>query len=451
MKTLLWGVVLAAAAATLGWLLHETEGAVIALAPPWRIDVSLDLVLLLSLIALWLAYLAGRLVQRAKDFPERVQAYRERRSDWGAQRGLVVALKALLEGRFARAERAAERVQGYPQIAGLAALLGARAAHRLQEYDRRDQWLERAAVDAELAAARRVMSAELWAEQRENQRVLQAIAPLQQSGARHIHLQRLALAAHLQLGHWGDALRIVRALEKHRGLPAPACAAYKAMAYRGLLQEADRPDLFSQAWSTIPQRDRPAPDLALVAARTFNGFGMGAEAARVIEDGLEAGWNESLLDEYARSALADGRSALARAERWLALQGPSAALLRCLGRICLREQLWGKAREYLEDSWRLAPAPETAMALGELAEAVPGSVSDPASGFVPGAFPGSSPDSSSGSSSGSSPEIAARYYRAAARGFAERLGAGSATGSGSGAGVGTGPGNERLVRREASL
>ena len=409
MKTLLWGVALAVLAAALAWLLHTTEGAVVALAPPWRVDASLDLVLLLTLFALWLAYLAGRLVQRAKDFPERVRVYRERRSDWGAQRGLVVALKALLEGRFARAERAAERVQGYPQIAGLAALLGARAAHRMQEHARRDQWLERAAVDPELATARSVVSAELWAEQRENLRVLQTIEAMQQAGARHIHVLRMAAVAHLQLGHWEDALRIVRALEKHRGLPAPACAAYKAMAYRGLLQDADGADLFSRAWNAVPASDRRAPDLALVAARAFNGFGMGTEAAKAIEDALEAVWNESLLDEYDRCTLADGRASLARAERWLAQHGPSAALLRCLGRICLRERLWGKARAYLEDSRRLAPAPETSLALGELADAV------------------------------ADPQAAAQAYREAARGFADRPPAPATTGA------------DRLSRRETSL
>ncbi|MCX8116260.1 MAG: hypothetical protein N3D71_14530, partial [Burkholderiaceae bacterium] len=46
-----------------------------------------------------------------------------------------------------------------------------------------------------------------------------------------------------------------------------------------------------------------------------------------------------------------------------------AALLRCLGRLCLRDQLWGKARGYLQESQRLRPHPVTALALAQLAEA----------------------------------------------------------------------------------
>ena len=39
-----------------------------------------------------------------------------------------------------------------------------------------------------------------------------------------------------------------------------------------------------------------------------------------------------------------------RAEKWLAREPRDAALLLTLGRLCAREQLWGKAQSYLEAS-----------------------------------------------------------------------------------------------------
>jgi len=45
-------------------------------------------------------------------------------------------------------------------------------------------------------------------------------------------------------------------------------------------------------------------------------------------------------------------------------------LLFALGRLCHASQLWGKARASLEESLRLQPAPETLLALAELAEAM---------------------------------------------------------------------------------
>src|SRR5450631_1034497 len=253
MKTLLWALTLAVVAAAIAIGLQASQGSVVALAPPFRVDISLNFFLLLLVISLWLVYRLGRLIQRLKDFPERVRTYRERRSEMGAQRGLREALRALFEGRFARAERAAERAQAVPAVAALAALIGARAAHRMQEYQRREQWLERAEPDPELTTARLVLSAEMWSEQRDNARALQVIEQLHETGARHIHAMRIALVAHLQSNHWHEAIRIVRALDKHRGLAAPASRAYKVMAYRGLLRDcADDPRALERIWNSVP-------------------------------------------------------------------------------------------------------------------------------------------------------------------------------------------------------
>ncbi|HEU0199466.1 MAG TPA: hypothetical protein VFR86_03435, partial [Burkholderiaceae bacterium] len=53
---------------------------------------------------------------------------------------------------------------------------------------------------------------------------------------------------------------------------------------------------------------------------------------------------------------------------WLQKHPQSAGLLRCLGELCLREHLWGKARVYLEESLRLQVHPATSLALARLAE-----------------------------------------------------------------------------------
>ena len=371
MKTLFWAFGLATLAAAIAVAMQGNGGSIVALVPPWRIDLSLNLFLLAGLGALWLAYQAGRLLQRLSDFPERVRAYRERRSELGALRGLREALKALFEGRFARAERAAQRAQEVPPVAGLAALVGARAAHRMQEYERREQWLERAEQDPDLAMARLVLSAEMWSEQRDSVRALKVIEQLHGAGARHIHAMRIALVAHLQSNHWDDALRIVRALDKHRGLPAPASSAYRVLAYRGLLRD-NAQDLagLERTWNGIPAADRTVPELALDAARMFNRLGRGDSAAQALEQALQRQWHDGLLDEYARCAGVPVPVALGRLEKWLQVHGPSGAALRCMGRICLRGGLWGKAREYLDDSRRLEDAPDTALALAELARAV---------------------------------------------------------------------------------
>jgi HemY protein len=371
MKSLIGLVLLALLAVLSAMLLKESVGTVVFLVPPNRVDMSVGFFILVGLIALWLTFWLGRTLQRLAAFPERVRIYRARRSELGAHRALYDALRALLEGRFVRAERAAQDAQSSPEIAGMAALIGARAAHRLQEYERRDRWLEQAASDKEMATARRVVGAELWAEQREPARALQAIEALQSSGARHLHAMRIALSAHVQAGHWREVMRTVRALEKRKALNADAAARVRRIAIRGLLADAaDDPDGLERTWQQIDASDRAVPEVALDAARRLNLAGRGGTAALALEAVLERKWDERLLDEYARCRQPGSRATIEQAETWLKAHPQSQPLLRCLAVICLREKLWGKARAYLEECQRLGEDAQTSLALAELAEAM---------------------------------------------------------------------------------
>ncbi len=371
MKSLIGLVLLALLAVLSAMLLKESVGTVVFLVPPTRVDLSVGFFLLIVLIVLWLTFWLGRVLQRLAAFPERVRIYRERRTELGAHRALYEALRALLEGRFVRAERSAQDAQAAPPVAGMAALIGARAAHRMQEFDRRDRWLEQAESDPDLATARRVVSAELWAEQREPGRALRAIEALQSSGARHLHAMRIALSAHVQAKHWRDVMRTVRVLEKRRALHAEAAARVRRIAVRGLLADAaDDPVLLERTWEAVDSPDRLVPDIALDAARRLNEAGRGQAAALALEAVLERQWDERLLDEYALCEVTGSRAQIERAESWLKAHPRSQPLLRCLARICLREKLWGKARAYLEESQRLGEDAQTSLALAELAEAM---------------------------------------------------------------------------------
>ncbi|MGE5162293.1 MAG: heme biosynthesis HemY N-terminal domain-containing protein [Betaproteobacteria bacterium] len=399
MRWLTSALLLAVLAAVVALILQINAGNVAFLVHPYRIDVSLNLFIVALVVLLAVVYWTARAIQRVADFPEQVRLYRSRREEVGGQQALIEAVRSLLEGRFARAEKAARAAQSSDATAGVAALIGARAAHRMQEYERRDEWLHRAEGDREMQTARLVTSAEMWTEQRENDSALDAIDRLQGAGARHIHATRIALNANLQSGRWDDALKAVRLLEKRNALHPVLAGKLKHAIYRELmLAQRHDPAALEAAWRRLPQVDREVPEIALEGARLLNAAGRGQLAAEVIEAALgkaPAAWDdmaERLLDEYARAQAFPARGQLERAEAWLAQAPPRgsirSALLRAAGLICLREQLWGKSKGYLEDSLAEAKHPSTFLALARLAETV-----------------------------GDEPE-AARQYREAALGFA---------------------------------
>jgi HemY protein len=381
MRWLSTALLLAVLAAVVALILQINAGNVAFLVHPYRVDVSLNLFIVALVALLAVVYWIARAVQKVADFPERVQLYRTRREEIGGQQALIEAVRSLLEGRFARAERAARAAQSSESTAGVAALIGARAAHRMQEYERRDDWLHRAEDDKAMQTARLVSSAEMWTEQRENDSALDAIERLQGAGARHIHATRIALNANLQSGRWDEALKAVRLLEKRNALHPVLARKLKHAIYREqmLAQRHDAAAL-EAFWRRLPEADRKSPEIALDGARLLNLAGRGHLAAEAIEAALGAspsGWDdmaERLLDEYARAQAFPARNQLERTEAWLA-QAPAggpvrAALLRTAGMVCLREQLWGKSKGYLEESLVEVKHPATFLALARLADAV---------------------------------------------------------------------------------
>ncbi|MEP6607515.1 MAG: heme biosynthesis HemY N-terminal domain-containing protein [Burkholderiaceae bacterium] len=375
-------LLLALLAAVTALFLSANLGNIALFVPPYRIDLSLNLALIALVLLLAAVYWTARVVQKMVDFPQQVRLYRARREEIGGSQALVETVKNFLEGRFARAEKSARAAQSSSSTAGIAALIGARAAHRMQEYTRRDEWLQSAELDRAIETARLVTGAEMLTEQRQNDAALSAIARLQGEGRRHIHAMRIALSANLQAGRWDDALKAVRLLKKRNALHPIAARKLKHAIYRELIvAQSHDPIALEAMWRLVPETERQLPEIALDAARLFNdsGANLGQLAIGTIVAALQKSpgdWDESarrLIDEYARAQVVPARDQLERVEAWLKLapQGSiRAALQRAAGVICLREQLWGKSKTYLLESLGAERVPVTLLALAQLADAI---------------------------------------------------------------------------------
>lgn len=377
MRALFWLLAVCGAAVALALFGRLNEGVVVLVWPPWRMELSLLLAVIALIAAFALLYAAVSLLGHTLALPAKVAAYRERRKREQAQRALAVALQAYYEGRYARAEKEAALAWEAGVSPGVAALVAARAAHQLREFERRERWLERAAEAGEaLNAATLLTQAELALEELDYAGARNALTSLHGAGPRHIAGARMLLRAERGARNWEGVLRLANMLGKRGAISPTLAAEYRVQAEIELLAGAagDR-DALAARWRRIAAEDQAHPRVAAAAARHASRAGDLEFARGILERSLAAEWSPNLVTLYgdlpageAQAREREAQARIERAERWLPAHSNDPQLLATLGRLCAAAGLWGKAARYLEASVSFEDSRSARLELARLAE-----------------------------------------------------------------------------------
>jgi len=354
-------IALALGALVAHWLLGD-QGYVLVDIRGWTLETSVP-GLVLALLAV---YALVRLISWTLRAPRRmgraVGEYRARRG----QRHLDHAFAAIAEGQWGRGERLLGRAaHGPASLAGY--LAAARAAQEQGATERRDEWL-RLAYEADPGAASAVLltQADLQLEQGQLE---EALATLQQlDSTAPAHPRGLALRARVleRLGDWDGLERLLPQLRAAKALDKDAAQALEVRVSQARLAAAQDGTELERTWQGLERSMRRDP--AVLEAYTEAALRLGAadQAEPVLRRALKSTWSAPLVAAYGGLETSDPSSQLAAAEKWLDQRPEDADLLLACGRLSLRNQLWGKARSYLETSLAIRPHPDTWQIYGEL-------------------------------------------------------------------------------------
>lgn len=354
-------------------------GNVVLFYPPYRIDLSLNFFLFLTLIFFVLVYLLVRTIVTTQNMPKKVSEYRQNKREQDSNKALRESLKALFEGRFGRAEKAASKAVDFPENSGLAALIGARAAHHMGQFDRRDAWYSAIAFDSPYKTAALVTMTELLVDQHKADEALEAVQELNAKGTRHIQVLRWALKANQQAKNWHEVLKLVRTLDKHRALHPSLSNRLRELAYEDLLKgRAHDVESLRRVWYEIPVNDRKNRYVAYIAANAFNEQGLCDDARTIIEKALLEEWDDRLMRAYRIAGASEGSAGLLsqieHCEQWSVVRPADPELALTLGALCLKQKLWGKAQRHMERALSDAKEPRTVreanLTLAQLHEAL---------------------------------------------------------------------------------
>lgn len=371
MRGLFWIIALCGMAVAVALGARTNDGYVLLVFTPWRAEVSLNFFILILLALFFALYAATRALAITFGLPKRVREYQAQRQRENA--GLVFqdAVRFLFEGRFGQALKKATEAHRAGTAPGLSALIAARAAQRMREPGKQQYWLEHARTDdPRTEAATLMLDAEMANEARRFDEALAALEKLQGKLGRHIAALRLELRARQGLGDWDGVLKLARQLVKRDALPVEVVREIRTQAHLGNIAKrvADQGKLTAYLRS-VPEDER-GRRVVLAAARALVALGAEAEAQKLIETVLDAiqdeEWHPDLVAIYGRLTNSEQTARIAKAEAWLRRHPDDARLLKALGRMCLRQRLWGKAQSYLEASLSVAPSQQAHLELARL-------------------------------------------------------------------------------------
>ena len=365
---LLWILAICALAVALTLAAKHNAGYVLLVYPPYRLELSLNLLITLMLATLAAGYGLMRLIFHTLNLPSYVRDFRRERQREHSRAALLEALLSFHEGQYGKAEKRAITALAHPEFSAVGALLAARAAHQMKAYDKRDAYLLQAErLSPGQAAARLITEAELLLDQRRHTEALAVLKQLQPL-AKLTAALRLELKACQQAKNWGRVLELVGKLEKKGAITPTYAAQLKINAHQENLKDR-MSDLAAlrEYWRKLPPPDRTDNKIAFAGARQFLAFSECRTAMEIVSDSLEKNWDSDLVRLYAECQC-DTLTQIERAEKWIDRHPQDAALLLTLGRLCTQHELWGKAQSYLEASLSMEPRPETHLALAQLLE-----------------------------------------------------------------------------------
>lgn len=384
MRAALWLIALFAVAVAAALFAGNNQSTVTWFWAPYRVDMSLNLAIVLVTLAFVLLYAALRALSVMLQMPQQARRWRLQQKERSMNQSLLEALSHLQAGRFLRARKAAltalsteqALTNGHStvpyglQLAATANLLAADASHALQDSGLRDQHWQKAleilpvpggTQDAEIREGAQMRAARWALDDRDATESLRRLGELPVGAARRTMALRIKLKASRLAGDTVTALDTARLLAKHRAFsPAASASVVRGLLLASIRDARDTSSL-QQFWLSLDEQERAMPEVAIPATERLIDLGGEAPQARAW---LLPVWEHLLarpgprtenhlprLVQVMQSCLAKLDAAwLARMEVAATANPHEPRLQYLAGMACVQRQLWGKAHQLLTRS-----------------------------------------------------------------------------------------------------
>ena len=327
------------------------------------VEMSVPVLIGMAILLVFSVFLIRFLVQAPRKLGEAAGRMRAGR----AGQKLTLGMIQIAEGNFARGEKLLARAASSSDAPLFNYLQAARAAHLQQQDDRRDEWLKLAYEHTpEAANAVLLTQAELQLDRKQYEQALATLRRLDDNSKDHSYALALLGRLYYRLEDWANLAHTLPRLKKHGRIDQDTIDKWTIRVHEENLKRAADGEAVIAEWKEVPKRLRNESSLLSSYYQALMRTGMNEKAENDLAAALKSEWRAPLIRLYGLVEGPDTTKQLKRAEGWLTDRGNDPDLLLASAQLCLRNQLWGKARSYLETVIGFRPTPDAYQVYGRL-------------------------------------------------------------------------------------
>jgi len=338
-----------------GYVVINFRGYVIEMSVPVLVGFAIAL-----LLAAWLI---RKIIVAPRRLGEAAGRYRSVRSGQKLTRGMI----AVAEGNLARGEKLLARAASTSDSPLFNYLQAARAAHLQGRDERRDEWLRLAFKETpEAANAVLLTQAEFQIDRGQHEQALATLRRLEEDSKDHAHAVALMARLYYGLEDWDALGKLLPRLSKNTQIKAGLLDTWTVRVHKESLEKAADVEVLDHTWKGVSRKLKSEVTLLESYYRGLMRAGLHDRAEKELASALKSDWRAPLVRLFGLVEATDTTKQLKKAESWLKNRGEDPELLLAAARLCLRNELWGKARSYLETVISLRPTPEAYQEYGTL-------------------------------------------------------------------------------------
>lgn len=199
-------------------------------------------------------------------------------------------------------------------------------------------------------------------EDSKHKQALKTLHSLYQTEPENLDVLKSLSSTAQKYADWSTLFDLLPVLKKLQVYEKKDLRQLEVATYCGLLrsfsdeaQDADSESKLDALWSKIPKQLRQETEILIAYVDALVARDDASSAFNLLSKRLNAQWQDELITAFAALVVKESKKQLALAEKWLKQHPQNPHLLAALGHICMQMELYGKARDYLEEANRLQP------------------------------------------------------------------------------------------------